>query len=121
MSIHTILYIRKIYPQELFKRARKYNSPVYQCRHPDVCTWVNDAIQGIGNELRKVKPPHPLLSPSLSSNPPGPPRGGLMRYWQNVVEKISFVILSPLDIPLEKFVWDVSGLPRIPAADIDTP
>jgi mitotic spindle assembly checkpoint protein MAD2B len=60
VSIHTILYIRKIYPQELFIRARKYNTPVYQCRHPDVCTWINDVIQGISEELKKVLP-HPIL------------------------------------------------------------
>lgn len=37
------------------------------------------------------------------------------------MDKISLVILSPLDIPLEKFIWDVSSLPRIPAVDIDSP
>jgi mitotic spindle assembly checkpoint protein MAD2B len=31
------------------------------------------------------------------------------------------VILSCLDIPLEKFVWDVSSLPVIPIGDIDSP
>lgn len=57
VSIHTILYIRKIYPQELFQRVRKYNTPVFQCRHPEVCIWVNDAIQAIGQELKKAFPP----------------------------------------------------------------
>jgi mitotic spindle assembly checkpoint protein MAD2B len=61
VSIHTVLYVRKIYPQELFMRARKYNTPVYQCRHPDVCTWVNDAIQGVGEELKKVTTHRPMI------------------------------------------------------------
>jgi hypothetical protein len=37
------------------------------------------------------------------------------------VERISLVILSSLDTPLEKFIWDVSSLPVIPAGDIDSP
>jgi|SRR5215471_3217675 len=40
---------------------------------------------------------------------------------QNSVERISLVILSSLDIPLEKFVWDVSSLPDIPLGDVDSP
>jgi len=62
VSIHTILYVRKIYPEELFIRAKKYNTPVYQCRHPDVCTWINDAIQGVFEELKKVHPRYILLT-----------------------------------------------------------
>jgi mitotic spindle assembly checkpoint protein MAD2B len=37
------------------------------------------------------------------------------------VEKISLVVLSSLDTPLEKFVWDVSSLPTIPPGDLDSP
>ena len=37
------------------------------------------------------------------------------------MEKISLVILNSQDIPLEKFVWDTSGLPVIPAGDLDSP
>ena len=37
------------------------------------------------------------------------------------MDRISLVILSSLDTPLEKFVWDVSSLPAIPLGDIDSP
>ena len=88
VSIHTILYERNVYPAESFISARKYNYPVRQSRHPDVCEWINDAINHIEKELMKC-----------------------------TIEKISLVIFSRWDDPLERFVFDLSRFPIVKRQD----
>jgi mitotic spindle assembly checkpoint protein MAD2B len=88
ISIHTILYERNVYPAESFISARKYNYPVRQSRHPDVCEWINDAINHIEKELMKC-----------------------------TVERVSLVIFSRWDDPLERFVFDLSRFPIVKRQD----
>ena len=54
VAIHTILYERDIYPRASFLNARKYNCPVRQNRHPQVCKWIQDAVAAVEGELLKV-------------------------------------------------------------------
>ena len=54
VAIHTILYERNIYPQTSFLKARKYNYPVRQSRHPRVCKWIQDAVAAVEGEMLKV-------------------------------------------------------------------
>jgi hypothetical protein len=54
VAIHTILYERNIYPQTSFLKARKYNYPVRQSRHPRVCKWIMDAVAAVEGEMLKV-------------------------------------------------------------------
>lgn len=54
VAIHTILYERGIYPQASFLKARKYNFPVRQSRHPKVCKWIQDAVAAVEREMMKV-------------------------------------------------------------------
>ncbi|KAK9452032.1 DNA-binding protein [Limtongia smithiae] len=91
VTIHTILYEREIYPKESFMLARKYSYPVRQCRHPEVCEWIRNAISACIEQLRS---------------------GG--------VAKISVVILSALSVPLERVVFDVISFPRISSQDHDS-
>ena len=55
VAIHTILYERNIYPQTSFIKARKYNYPVKQNRHPKVCKWIQDAVAAVEVEMLKVR------------------------------------------------------------------
>ena len=54
VAIHTILYERNIYPRTSFLKARKYNYPVRQSRHPKVCKWIQDAVAAVEVEMLKV-------------------------------------------------------------------
>lgn len=54
VAIHTILYERNIYPPDSFIKARKYNYPVRQNRHPTVCKWIQDAVAAVEAEMLKV-------------------------------------------------------------------
>ena len=54
VAIHTILYERNIYPLHSFIKARKYNFPVRQNRHPKVCQWIQDAVAAVEIEMLKV-------------------------------------------------------------------
>lgn len=92
VAIHTILYERTIYPQTSFLSVRKYNFPVHQNRHPKVCEWINDAVSSLEAELLKC-----------------------------TVDRVAVVIFTKANKPVERYVFDVSRLPTVPFADLDTP
>ena len=85
VAVHTILYERDIYPRESFLSARKYNYSVRQSRHPKVCKWITDAVVAVETELLK-----------------------------GTVDRVALVIYSSQDIPLERFVFDLSRFPFVP-------
>jgi mitotic spindle assembly checkpoint protein MAD2B len=92
VAIHTILYERQIYPHESFISARKYNYPVRQSRHPEVCEWINDAINALEVELLK-----------------------------GTVDRVAVVIFSMYDQPMERFMFDLSKFPFVPKKDWHVP
>lgn len=51
VAIHTILYVRQVYPAELFIRRKKYDTPVFQSRHPALNAYVSGAVKAVGEEL----------------------------------------------------------------------
>src|SRR5271154_3462019 len=63
---------------------------------------------------------HPRYIPRTQKGP-SPPSPAPVVDAQNSVERLSLIILSSQDTPLEKFIWDVSSLPVIPPGDIDSP
>ncbi|KAF1923926.1 DNA-binding protein [Didymella exigua CBS 183.55] len=49
--IHTLLYLRSLYPRTSFVHSRFHNTSTYQSRHPLVCEWIRDAIDAVKTEL----------------------------------------------------------------------
>ncbi|KAH8154858.1 uncharacterized protein LAJ45_01389 [Morchella importuna] len=88
VAIHQIIYNRGIYPKELFHVTNNYNIGTHTCRHPQVIKWIRDAIMALSEELLK-----------------------------NCVRRVALVILSPNDISLERFIFDMSRFPL--TSDID--
>lgn len=85
VAVHSILYERNIYPKESFLSTKKYNYSVRQSRHPKVCQWITDAVAAVHAELLK-----------------------------GTVDRTALVIYSAQDIPLERFVFDLSRFPIVP-------
>ncbi|KAG8847193.1 hypothetical protein FRB91_012027, partial [Serendipita sp. 411] len=85
VSIHTILFVRRVYPSELFARRKKYDAPVYQSRHPDLNKYISDAVKAVGDELT---------------------RGS--------VERVVIVIRDKDGVAMERFMFNFSGIPSIP-------
>jgi hypothetical protein len=54
VAIHTILYVRQVYPADLFVRRKKYETPVYQSRHPGLNEYIAGAVKAISDELALV-------------------------------------------------------------------
>jgi mitotic spindle assembly checkpoint protein MAD2B len=87
--IHTLLFLRHLYPATSFLTTRFHNTSIHQSRHPAVCDWIRDAVAAVRQEL-------------LSGS----------------VEKIAVVIYS-LDTNggspkiLERFMLDVSQFPVV--------
>ena len=52
--MHTILYVRQIYPADLFIRRKKYDTPVFQSRHPALNAYISGAVKAVGEELKLV-------------------------------------------------------------------
>ncbi|KAG9202891.1 hypothetical protein G6514_003914 [Epicoccum nigrum] len=49
--VHTLLYLRSLYPRTSFVHSRFHNTSAYQSRHPLVCEWIRDAIDAVRYEL----------------------------------------------------------------------
>lgn len=94
VSIHTILYERDIYPRTSFLKARKYNYPVRQSRHPKVCQWIQDAVAAVEVEMLKC-----------------------------AIHSTSLIICSspPSSTPLERYTFCTAAFPQIQPSEHLTP
>lgn len=43
--------MRQVYPAELFVRRKKYDTPVFQSRHPALNEYISGAVKAVGEEL----------------------------------------------------------------------
>ncbi|XP_033764002.1 mitotic spindle assembly checkpoint protein MAD2B-like [Pecten maximus] len=78
VAIHSILYLRDLYPRGVFEKRKKYNVPVQMCLHPHVCQYVVNIVDSAHN-MNQL----------------------------NQLEKISVVILGPDRQPLERFIIEI--------------
>ncbi|BFZ62588.1 hypothetical protein YB2330_003689 [Saitoella coloradoensis] len=92
VAIHTILFTRDLYHPELFERARKYNTVVRRSRHPMLNDWIRDVIASVNEELKKC-----------------------------TINRVSIIILSADETPMERYVFDVSSFPNIPEQEHNIP
>ncbi|KAI0275032.1 spindle checkpoint protein [Gloeopeniophorella convolvens] len=91
VAIHTILYVRQIYPADLFVRRKKYETPVYQSRHPSLNEYIAGAIKAIGDEL-------------VLGN----------------VDKVVMVIKDKDEVALERFIFSVQNMIAVESFNRDT-
>ncbi|KAJ7597576.1 DNA-binding protein [Mycena floridula] len=91
VAIHTILYVRQIYPADLFVRRKKYETPVFQSRHPGLNQYISGAMKFISDEL--------VLG---------------------TVDKIVVVIKGPDDVALERFLFSIDNILQVELYDKDT-
>jgi hypothetical protein len=54
VTIHQILFVREIYPAEVFAPAKKYGIPVRMSRHPDLNQYIRDSLVGLRSWIDKV-------------------------------------------------------------------
>ncbi|KAI9570242.1 DNA-binding protein [Boletus coccyginus] len=90
VAIHTILYVRQIYPPDLFVRRKKYDTPVFQSRHPALNQYISGAVKAIADEL-------------LSGN----------------VQKVVVVIKDKDQVALERFIFAVQNMIEVEAYNRD--
>ncbi|CAE6495022.1 unnamed protein product [Rhizoctonia solani] len=79
VAIHTILFIRGVYPPDLFIRRRKWDAPVYQSRHPALNEYIAGAVGAVRDELLSGK-----------------------------VDKMVLVIKNGQEVALERFIFSLS-------------
>lgn len=84
-ATHHILYLRNIYPPISFLATRAFNYPVRQNRHPDVCRWIQDAMEAVLDQIQKDR-----------------------------VKTVSLCIFETVQNEvLEKWLFDLKGLPSL--------
>lgn len=91
VAIHTILYVRQVYPADLFVRRKKYDTPVFQSRHPALNEYISGAVKAIAEEL-------------VLGN----------------VDKVVVVIKNKEDVPLERFIFAVRNMITVESYNKDT-
>lgn len=97
VSIHTILYVRRIYPAEVFAHRKKWDAPVYQSRHPDLNDYISRAVKAVGDELIRVGT---LTARMTNCHSPSS---------QGSVERVVVVIRDRDNIAIERFIFSFSG------------
>ncbi|KAL9936058.1 hypothetical protein V8E36_004900 [Tilletia maclaganii] len=86
VAFETLLCVRNVYPPEVFQRRKKYNTPVYQVRHPGLANYVGLIIKSIKVELLKA-----------------------------TIERVVLVITDTADsTPLERFVFHLDYMIDVP-------
>ncbi|GAA5854513.1 hypothetical protein JCM8547_004870 [Rhodosporidiobolus lusitaniae] len=53
VALHSLLYIRQVYPPQLFSKAQKYNIEVWHSRHPALTEYIGRIVQCIDEEMQK--------------------------------------------------------------------
>ncbi|KAF5385199.1 hypothetical protein D9615_001309 [Tricholomella constricta] len=91
VAVHTILYVRQIYPADLFIRRKKYDTPVFQSRHPALNAYISGAVKAIGEELVK-----------------------------GTVDKVVVVIKDKEQVALERFIFSIENMVQVEAFNKDT-
>ncbi|KAJ7631172.1 DNA-binding protein [Roridomyces roridus] len=91
VAIHNILYVRQIYPADLFVRRKKYDTPVFQSRHPALNDYISGAVKAIGEQL-------------LTGN----------------VDKVVVVIKDKEEIALERFLFSIEHMIEVESFNKDT-
>uniref|UniRef100_A0A2R5LIV9 Mitotic spindle assembly checkpoint protein MAD2B n=1 Tax=Ornithodoros turicata TaxID=34597 RepID=A0A2R5LIV9_9ACAR len=79
ISIHNILYTRKLYPESAFRRTRKYNVPVQLAVHPKVVEYIDNCIATAHKLLQK-----------------------------NELSRLAVTVMGENFKPVEQFVFEVS-------------
>ncbi|KAH7886131.1 DNA-binding protein [Phlebopus sp. FC_14] len=91
VAIHTILYVRQIYPPDLFIRRKKYDTPVFQSRHPALNEYISGAVKAVADEL-------------ILGN----------------VDKVVVLIKDKDQLALERFIFSIANMIQVQSYDKDT-
>jgi len=81
VAIHTILFVREVYPNALFERCRKYDIPVQKSRSPLVSNYISTIVSSM----------HPWLE-------------------KGELEKVVIAILNKDKQLIERFVFEIEGI-----------
>ena len=49
--VHQVIFLRDVYPDRIFTKAKKFGVPVMQCKHPFVNKYITDHLQSIREKM----------------------------------------------------------------------
>ena len=100
--------MRQIYPPDLFVRRKKYDTPVFQSRHPALNEYISGAVKAIGEELV-------LVSHILESD-----RHRLLKTLQGNVDKVVVVVKDKEQVALERFIFSIQNMVQVEPFEKDS-
>ena len=98
-----------MYPPDLFIRRKKFDTPVFQSRHPALNKYISGAVKAIGEELALVSISRIFMEF----------RDVFGLCWQGHVDKAIVVIKNKEDEPLERFVFALRTMIEVQGYDRD--
>jgi len=102
--------VRQIYPAEVFIRRKKYDTPVFQSRHPALNEYISGAVKAIADELVLVQLFYSLFSA----------RPIILIIIQGNVDKVVVVVKNKQDVPMERFIFCIQTMIQIESYNKDT-
>ncbi|KAH7045429.1 hypothetical protein BKA57DRAFT_494287 [Linnemannia elongata] len=81
VAFHMIIFVRGIYPPELFESTQKYSCPIKTARHPGLKAYIQQIVHSLRTELLK-----------------------------DTIHRICVVTLDSSTRPVDRFVFEMSGL-----------
>lgn len=112
--IHEILYLRKMYPEQAFKRNLVLGCPCWTAEPEDICNYIATVVQAIKLHLdkRNLKAVHlAISSPKFGlqqvfsfnfQQTQGPAKDtGLEAYFQAFIWKLNYACVSLDDLPFD--------------------
>ncbi|KAH8550923.1 DNA-binding protein [Umbelopsis sp. PMI_123] len=81
VAIHQILFVRGLYPKEIFVIRQKYNAPVHMSRHPDINKYINHVVAACKDGIQ-----------------------------QRIVKAVSLVVVDSQQNPIERFVFELNSI-----------
>jgi mitotic spindle assembly checkpoint protein MAD2B len=102
------LYVRQVYPAELFVRRKKYDTPVFQSRHPALNEYISGAVKAVKEEMALVCC-RPLCHGELT-----------VRAQQGSVDKVAVVIKDKEQVALERFIFSIENMIQVEPYNKDT-
>ncbi|KZS96077.1 DNA-binding protein [Sistotremastrum niveocremeum HHB9708] len=90
VAIHNILYVRHLYPADLFVRRKRYEVPVFQARHPDLISYISGAMKAVAAEMKLGH-----------------------------VEKVIVVLKKNDNVAMERFIFSIQNMLTLDDWDLD--
>lgn len=89
VAFHNILYVRGVYPSDLFESCKKYDVPIFRSRHVLLTSYISGVVSQVVEEISKGLVNKLILAIQDGTNPPYEPLEHFVFDFQYLVDPIT--------------------------------